>query len=171
MMIEKGDFILAKDKLQNSYFEDTIIFILEHGEESGTYGLILNRVCTMPLNEVLTDLSLDVRGQHQFHLGGPVDETLLQVLQVSSQGTQDLVTQFDFEKGDRQQASINLLNLFSQPNIRFFLGYSGWSEFQLANEIEQGCWDVLKVRPQVVFEKFDLFNNQFSPANFKETFC
>jgi putative transcriptional regulator len=43
-------------------------------------------------------------------------------------------------------------NAIDQNKIRFFVGYSGWSEFQLQQEIDENTWIVARgVHPSYIF--------------------
>ena len=43
-------------------------------------------------------------------------------------------------------------NLVLPKNIRFFVGYSGWSEGQLKEELEWGSWVIANMHPNYLFK-------------------
>jgi putative transcriptional regulator len=49
--LKPNRFLLATPELQGSFFEGSIILLLDH-HESGSYGLIINKFQNMPFNEV-----------------------------------------------------------------------------------------------------------------------
>jgi putative transcriptional regulator len=44
------------------------------------------------------------------------------------------------------------LGMAHSGNFRFFLGYSGWGDGQLDEEIEEGSWILSSINPSDLFE-------------------
>ncbi|MGL1901274.1 MAG: YqgE/AlgH family protein [Fibrobacterales bacterium] len=170
MEIHEGNFLLATKLLDNSYFEDSIVFLVEHSE-SGTYGLTINKVCPMPLNEVFTNTPSHERGLHHFHIGGPVDENLIQIVHTDP----SLI-----EHAKEVQPHIYIGNSFvreesrlpdtNPTNEKVFLGYSGWSPGQLDEEVSQGCWAISTIDPALVLHEYTPYFTNLSVEGFKKQF-
>jgi putative transcriptional regulator len=88
-------------------------------------------------------------------VGGPVEyNTLHFVHRLGDQipGSVDLGNGI-FWAGDFEtlQTLLNL-NKVDQKDVRFFLGYSGWGEGQLDNEMRQNSWIISQADADLLFE-------------------
>ncbi len=170
MTVKEGNFLLATSALKDSYFEDTVVFIVEHSE-TGTYGLIINKICPMPINEVFTNTPIHMRGMHHFHIGGPVDEDLIQIVHTDP----TLI-----ENAKEVQPHIYIGNSFireesrlpdaNPTNEKIFIGYSGWSAGQLEEEVQQGCWDISTIEPTLIFHEYTPYFMNLTTQNFKKQY-
>lgn len=138
----KGRFLLAEPFLQEEHFHRSVVFLCEHNEE-GTFGFILNKHLEVPPSEI-TDKIPDKF--LRFSLGGPVDNSSLFYIHRSG----DLIANSYHVSGDIYLGGDfndvkSLLNegKLEENEIIFFLGYSGWSNGQLKDEIEDKSWLVV----------------------------
>lgn len=145
---ETGTILLATHLLKGSYFEETIVFLVDYNEKEGCYGLVLNHASHMPLNEVFGGLASDGTN-YQFQIGGPVQENMLQIIQTEFSALNDSVELFPgvFIGGEWHNDSVFLDKVLQHPNLRIFLGYTGWGQGQLEEEIQEGAWEVIKTEP------------------------
>lgn len=137
----QGSLLISEPFMLDPNFERSVVMLCEHNDD-GTLGLILNHRS----NLLLPDIIEGVRNENfPLHVGGPVQSNALFFLHRAydklSSGTQigpDLYWGGDFER-------LLLLieeNLIEPEDVKFFLGYSGWSPGQLDQEIEQNSWAV-----------------------------
>lgn len=165
-----GCFLLSTPVLEGSFFQNRIVFLADYGRQ-GSYGLIVNQPLRIPLDEVFPGAKLKERKNFPFFLGGPVQEEMVQILQVGQSTWEEAsevvpgVFLHTLESG-----RYLLTELFDQPQTRIFLGYSGWAVNQLEAEIQQGCWEVLHSP-----DPLDVFGlpreHAFgTPADFKKQF-
>jgi len=135
----KGRVILSEPFMLDKNFKRSVIFLCEHNED-GSYGFILNHILTVNLNELVNGLN---RSDFIISYGGPVHSDNLY---------------FIHDQGDRIEGSVELMpglwsggdfdhilslindRIINSDNIRFFLGYSGWTEDQLLCEMETHSW-------------------------------
>ncbi len=86
--------------------------------------------------------------------GGPVQENTLHFLHCRNDldiDSQEVLPGI-FWGGDFDKLSQLLKYGEANPaDFRFFLGYSGWGEGQLVDEIERGSWYLRKARRDLVF--------------------
>lgn len=146
-----GVLLIAPPMMQDPNFRRTVILLCEHGME-GSFGLILNRSISMHLADVVEDMS-DYEGP--LSVGGPVQPNTLHVLHrfggrvgEAIEVQQDLFWGGDFDEIQKIVQSGEI----SSQDIRFFLGYAGWSPGQLDAEIEQDGWILTPVVNSYVFE-------------------
>jgi len=150
---QKGDLLISEPYLPDPNFERTVILICEH-DENGTVGFVLNKEAQVGLGDVMNDLDgLDMN----LFVGGPVQQDTLHFLHRSQKLRDDSndVTEDVFWGGDYDKVT-SMMNTRELGNseIKFFVGYSGWSEGQLMTEMKQKSWIVFR-NPSLdfIFEK------------------
>lgn len=151
-MIEPGaGIILISDPfLKDPNFMRTAVFLCEHNEE-GSFGFVLNRPFEQRLDEFVPDLEGFVI---PVYFGGPVQPDTLHFLHNIPALKPQAQKIFDdvYWGGDFTEV-IRLIKdrQLDLDKIRFFLGYSGWSEGQLEDELEQKSWLTVKGNNKLVF--------------------
>lgn len=148
--VAKGNILIAEPFLPDGNFERTVVLICEHGEQSGSFGLILNKPTSLLVSEA-TDLS-DI--DQKIYIGGPVEQNTLHFIHTFSDLKGAIPVKDDiYWGGDIEQMSryANLKQL-NELNCRFFVGYSGWAPRQLAEEIEQNSWIIYRQSIKNLFE-------------------
>jgi putative transcriptional regulator len=139
--LKPNRFLLATPELQGSFFEGSIILLLDH-HESGSYGLIINKFQNMPFNEVFFP-GCKTRDLHSFLLAGPVDQEKIHQLRRAETNSDH---KFELE------VIANDANAQNISDSCFFLGYAGWGQEQLEKEIRDGCWQVADCDVKPIFE-------------------
>lgn len=137
----KGRLLVAEPSILNDKaFNRSVIYLTEHGED-GCIGFILNRPTKFVLNDLIPEINCDFK----IYNGGPVEQENLYFIHNSP----DLIPnsiQIDknmYWGGDFE--TLNELlnnNVLKATDIRFFLGYSGWSVDQLKEELNESSWVV-----------------------------
>lgn len=143
--------MVSEPYLPDPNFERSIVLLCEHNE-SGSFGFVLNKPSLALLNDVMEGLeTLNV----PLFVGGPVQQDTLHYLHRcdevagATQIAEDVYWGGDF---DNLKFLINSQQI-NQKDIKFFLGYSGWSEGQLNAELEADSWIVSnKFDGELVFE-------------------
>lgn len=146
-----GTLLIAEPFLKDPNFMRTVILLCEHQAE-GSFGFVLNRKHDFALDELIhhaEGLPLPV------FYGGPVrSDTLHFIHQYPHQipGGQELCPDTCWG-GDFDTAIRLLKNGSIDPEgIRFFIGYSGWSEGQLEQELSDQSWLTVKANRNIVFQ-------------------
>lgn len=152
--IKKGSILVSRPSLSLDIFNRSVILIVEHSE-SGTVGFIINKSTEIPINVFVSNLeSSDIVNE-----GGPVDKDNIyylhrrpDLIENSYKITEEIYWSGDFD--DVNKAIHH--GLFCDNDIKFFLGYSGWSKNQLEYEIEKlKEWEVLNDFSLDIFSKHD----------------
>jgi len=137
----KGKLLIAEPSILNdNSFNRTIILITEHTKNNAV-GFILNR----PLNYLLSDLIPEISKDFTIYQGGPVEQDNLYFIHKVGDLIPDSIEIGNgiFWGGNFESLKYSLQsNLISNNDIRFFLGYSGWSKNQLDREIHSKSWFV-----------------------------
>lgn len=144
-----GILLISDPFLKDPNFMRTVIFLCEHRQE-GSFGFVLNK----QLDHQLGDLIKNAEGiRFPVYEGGPVQKDSLHFLhQVPDFVGGIEVTDGIYWGGDFEEV-LSLLrnNQLGKNDIRFFLGYSGWGEEQLAGELEEKSWIIREASRKLVF--------------------
>ena len=156
--------MVANTTLDKSYFAETVILMIEHGD-LGSFGIILNRINEMQKN--LADIIL-IKDSNLLHTrlnkeeltkrmrsmplykGGPVDENALFFVHndasLQDPGEEILPNIF---WGSKIELLQDLLDRECPVNV--YRGYAGWGIGQLEQEIKTKSWIVLPASDEIIF--------------------
>ena len=148
---QKGRILISDPFAGDDFFERSVVFLCEHSEE-GSFGFVLNNLVEINLQELnLGFPSIPI----SLSKGGPVEteslffvHTLGDALNLSTPLSNGISIGGDFQQLYEVLTAENI----EKNEVRFFLGYSGWSAGQLEEEIEQNAWVVADVKdaPEVM---------------------
>ena len=147
-----GILLIADPFLKDPNFLRTVVFLCEHKEE-GSFGFVLNRKYENTLDELIPELT----GHHfPVYYGGPVQMDTIHFLHQYPKeipGGQEVVNGVYW--GGDFEAVINLLKNeeIDANKIRFYIGYSGWSTGQLADEMNEKTWLTVGATRKLVFHR------------------
>lgn len=137
----KGDLLISEPSLPDPNFARTVVLLCEHNE-NGSFGFVLNKSGKLQLRDLMDEeLVLDI----DVYIGGPVQQNTLHFIhsqpELISGGVQ--LNGELYWGGDYDELVSKLkLNAIDTNKIKFFIGYSGWSEGQLLAELQQNSWIV-----------------------------
>ncbi len=137
--IKKGKVLIAEPFMIDPNFKRSVVLICEH-EKEGSLGFILNKSLDMKVNELIADFP---EFESNVFYGGPVQTDTIHyihnkgdILEESHPVVKGVYWGGDFEK----LKFLIETKLIEPKDIRFFVGYSGWSDGQLKDEMELGSW-------------------------------
>lgn len=152
----KGKLLVSEPFSQDAYFKRSVVLLTEHNEE-GSVGFILNKPVMITLQEVRKDLP---EFDAQVSLGGPVSPNTIHFIHKLGDLIPESMNVFgdiywggDFEVMKQLLASGQI----KEDDIRFFLGYSGWSPKQLDGELERNAWIVTDPPKEKVLANTEYF--------------
>lgn len=168
-------FLVALPKMDDAYFERTLVLITRHGAE-GSEGLILNKPlmdegdAPTLMKAEIKDLDGNVVMEFSEDLfdGGPVQDESVFALH-DLEGVSDAETRVHdglFLSGNPDDFQ-RLLEFGDQGNKRFFLGLSGWGPGQIDAEIRNGAWMHLPFNKSFLFRIVDGDRAQFQEESWK----
>jgi putative transcriptional regulator len=134
----KGSILISDPFSDDVYFGRSVVLICEHNDE-GTFGFVLNNYIDVDLHQ-LDDNFPNINARISF--GGPVSKENLYYIHSFSDITNTLeIREGLYYGGDFVEITDRIKNA-KNPNkeIRFFMGYSGWSPGQLDEEIKNESW-------------------------------
>ena len=144
---KKGNLLIAEPSiLVDVSFNRAVVLLAEHNSE-GSIGFILNK----PLNYTINDLFPDIESSFVIYNGGPVDQDNLYFIHnIPEIIPESIEISNGIFWGGNFETTKYLINtgVIDKNNIRFFLGYSGWSVNQLTLELEENSWIISENRLQ-----------------------
>lgn len=145
-----GMLLIAEPFLKDPNFSRSVVLVCEHRKE-GSFGFVL----TNPFRHTLEDLVPELEGMdHPVYEGGPVQRDTLHFIHQYPNyipGSFELKDGI-FWGGDFELAVRLLKEKKIDPRkIRFFIGYSGWTEGQLEEELKDKSWLVSPASRRLVF--------------------
>jgi putative transcriptional regulator len=140
----RDHFLIAMPGLKDPNFSRSLTYVCEHSEE-GAMGIIINRPSDLVMGNILDQLSFPTENeaiyQSPVFQGGPVqpergfvihndnsiwDSTLTVVPGISVTTSKDILEAISLDRG---------------PEKTFMaLGYAGWTEGQLEQELADNAW-------------------------------
>src|SRR4051812_27608654 len=137
--IMPGKLLIADPFLRDPNFMRSVIFMCEHKEE-GSFGFVLNRKYDQFLGELLNGVEFS---DFPVYYGGPVQVDTIHFLhQCPNLVTGGIEVVDGIFWGGDFEVVMELLkaNRLTNRDIRFFIGYSGWGQGQLEEEMKQKSW-------------------------------
>lgn len=151
--INAGSLLVATEKLGDPNFAESVVLILEHDEDGGTLGVIINRRTEIPLARIFPDLQGS--STDPVYMGGPVSITAVQAL-LRLPGNRDEATHVAgdvYTTGSKQLIEKAVREHTAPSRFRLYAGYAGWGPGQLESEVRLGAWSLLEDRARLAFDE------------------
>jgi putative transcriptional regulator len=150
MQINTGTILTSSPALDDPNFQKVIILITEHNENGAT-GFVINKLFHRKLNALE-----EFKHYPAFPLydGGPVDKEHLFFIHRRPDLIEGgaLITQGIYFGGNFKQAVTNISNkTISLNDIKIFVGYCGWNNDELEEEVNEGSWIITESSKQNIF--------------------
>lgn len=139
LSLEKGRLLISEPLSSDMFFSKTVVLLVKYSKEEAI-GYVLNKSSDYKLSDVFDE---DFKFNPSLNFGGPVGADTLHFIHklgASIPGTVEILPNlfwggdFDLIKTMAKEGSI------SDKDIRFFIGYSGWSPNQLDDEVDNDFW-------------------------------
>lgn len=148
---QKGKILISEPFLDDDYFGRSVVLLCEHNEE-GSFGFVLNNYIDLDLRDVAQNFP-DI--ETKIGIGGPVETDNIYFIHTRPDLLEDSreVAQGIYIGGSYSKL-LHLLETGEMNNehVRFFLGYSGWSPFQLEEELEINSWLVTDIQSKDIMD-------------------
>lgn len=150
MKLQSNILLIADPFLKDAHFQRAVIMLCNHSKE-GSVGFILNRKFHMELSDLMTG----IEGVNMpVFVGGPVSMDSIHFIHQYPDLIPDaeIISEHIAWGGDFEKVKMLLNTKQLDPaRIRFFLGYSGWSEGQLEQEMKEKTWLLGEASEKIVF--------------------
>lgn len=174
---QKGRILISEPFLSDNYFRRSIVYLTEHNEE-GSLGFVLNKPLEINITEIIDDFP---ESEFSISVGGPVSNNTVHFIHTLGDRIPESVAVTDgiFWGGDFDFIKEQIAQRKVKPfELRFFLGYAGWSADQLEGEMKENAWLVGQISPRMVMQgvgsefwakTLERYNNKYKAwANFPE---
>ena len=148
--------LMAMPQVLDPFFHRSVVLLLHH-EDEGSFGFILNRPTGIKVSEILKGMDVGWAGRQEAvaYFGGPVQPNLGTVLfapLLADGGDEDTATEVLPGVALTQHIG-DLSRLAEEPPDRFrlILGYAGWGEGQLMEEILRNDWLTAPASSELIF--------------------
>lgn len=149
--VKSGQILIAEPFMWDSNFKRAVVLLCDHGDE-GSLGFILNKPLDMRIDQLVADFP---EFEAPVFFGGPVQTDTVhyihsvgQLLEGSTRIARGVYWGGDFEK----LKALIRSELILPKDIRFFVGYSGWTEGQLIEELAVGSWVIGDMHANYLFK-------------------
>lgn len=146
-------FLIAVPEMLDANFRRTVVLLLEHNE-SGAFGLVLNRPLPIRLTRLTEALGISWGGPlpaPRAYGGGPVQRESAWLLHDGSRVMSESVAVSPGISFTLSLDAIKAILIEPAGDYRIFLGYAGWGPGQLEAEIRAGGWYTAPVEADLVF--------------------
>jgi putative transcriptional regulator len=150
--IAPGILLISDPFLKDPNFVRSVVLVCEHHAE-GSFGFVLNKLYDQQLGELVSDLEAF---EFPLFYGGPVQMDTVHFLHKRPDLLDDGVEIIDgIYWGGQFEEAVSLIKSgdLTQNDIRFYLGYSGWGQGQLEDELRTKSWITRDGNKQLVFHQ------------------
>jgi putative transcriptional regulator len=149
--------LVALPQVVDPFFHQALVLLIHHGEE-GSLGIIVNRPTGISVREILEGMEVPWGGGEGelAYFGGPVQPQLGTVLFTppGDDPAPPLQAASEIAPGvalTQHIADLGALAAAPPESFRLLLGYAGWGEGQLLEEILRNDWLIAPVGAALVF--------------------
>lgn len=146
---EKGRILISEPFLPDTFFNRSIVLLTDHTAE-GSVGFILNKKLEIRVCDAISGFD---NWDETLNMGGPVAPDTLHYMHTLGEQISKSVHVYRniYWGGDIDTIrSLIAINKIKGEQIRFFLGYSGWSAGQLERELKENSWVIARMGPEAV---------------------
>ncbi len=147
----EGCLLISEPFMMDPNFKRSVILLTECSQ-AGAMGFVLNHQSEYMLGDLLPDLPYS---EMPVYIGGPVGEDTLHFIHRCPEKIDGgiEIAEGIFWGGDFETVKSLVTNYqLTENEIKFFAGYSGWTQGQLDNEIDEDTWIVTdKFSPEIIF--------------------
>ncbi len=149
-------FLIAMPGLQDPHFSRTVTYVCEHTDQ-GAMGIVINRPLDVTLGELLTQL--DITSTHPgivettVYQGGPIQTDrgfVLHTAGLSFDSTLNITP--DISVTTSRDVLEAIANDEGPEQIFIALGYAGWGNGQLEQEMSANAWLNGPASDEIIFQ-------------------
>ena len=146
---EKGKILISEPFLPDTFFNRSIVYLTEHTPQ-GSVGFILNKKIDLTVDGSIEGFD----GWHDnLNMGGPVaPDTIHYLHNLGNLIPKSVLVEGNIYWGGDIDVIRALIRSgkIRESQIRFFLGYSGWSAGQLERELKENSWVIATVKSEII---------------------
>ena len=146
---EKGKILISEPFLPDTFFNRSIVYLTDHTEQ-GSVGFILNKKLDLKICDAIEGFE---DWEETLNMGGPVaPDTLHYLHNLGKIIPKSIQIDKNIFWGGELDVIRELIKMgkITGSQIRFFLGYSGWSAGQLERELKDNSWVIATVKSDMI---------------------
>lgn len=149
-------FLIAMPAMTDPYFAKSLTYVCEHNDQ-GAMGIVVNRPISLTLSELFAQINMPLKPAELedvlVHFGGPVQTDRGFVLHEPNGAWQSTLHINDRVGLTTSKDILQALGEGRGPHhLLVTLGYAGWSEGQLEQEISQNAWLSVPADERIMFD-------------------
>ncbi len=149
-------FLIAMPAMTDPFFAKSLTYVCEHNEE-GAMGIVVNRPISLTLSELFAQINMPLTQSEledmAVHFGGPVQTDRGFVLHDTGKAWQSTLQVNDKVSLTTSKDILQAVGEGSGPkHLLITLGYAGWSEGQLEQEIADNAWLSVPATAHILFD-------------------
>ncbi len=151
--LSRGLFLVASRQVTDPTFAETVVLLIRQ-DSRGAMGLIVNRRSEARLSVLLPGMPKTPGSADPVYVGGPVGRTGVIGLARSGAAPAGAPRVFaDVHLISERALLEKTLSAGARSDVfRLYLGYAGWTNERLRNEIEQSLWHTVAADSAQVFD-------------------
>lgn len=137
-----GQILISEPFMQDPNFKQAVVLLCDYEPDHGTVGFILNKPLDVKVGDLIQDFP---EFDEDVFMGGPVGHDTIHYVHTRGDVLDDSVPVRDglwWGGNFEQLKSLIESEVVIASDIKFFVGYSGWSPGQLNDELKMGSWVV-----------------------------
>ena len=157
---KQGSILISEPSLRDYYFRQSVVLLAEHNQE-GSFGVIINKPVEARLKDILKEFSCC---DFPVYLGGPVSTaSIFYIHTIDDIDNSMMIMDGLYWGGDLEMIREQIMKKrLTEEDIRFFVGYSGWSPHQLDRELKEKSWvlsqtnfrEIITAQPETLWSNY-----------------
>ena len=149
-------FLIAMPAMTDPYFAKSLTYVCEHNEQ-GAMGIVVNRPISLTLSELFAQINMPLKPVELedvlVHFGGPVQTDRGFVLHEPGGAWQSTLHINDRVGLTTSKDILQAVGEGTGPrHLLVTLGYAGWAEGQLEQELAQNAWLSVPADEHILFD-------------------
>ncbi|MFA6120575.1 MAG: YqgE/AlgH family protein [Sideroxydans sp.] len=149
-------FLIAMPAMTDPFFAKSLTYVCEHNDE-GAMGIVVNRPISLNLSELFAQINMPLTQPEledmPVHFGGPVQTDRGFVLHNAGGKWQSTLQVNDKIELTTSKDILQAVGEGTGPsNLLITLGYAGWSEGQLEQELAANAWLSVPATEHILFD-------------------
>ncbi len=142
-----GKVLVASPMLLDPNFAHAVVLIVQH-DKRGAMGLVLNRPLETSVGDAWSQVSsVPYPNEDPLYQGGPCEGPLMVIHHDAARAQIEVMPEI-YLSSDAD--AVKGLVADDEEPMKFFVGYSGWTEMQLERELAEGAWHVSPIEAEQV---------------------
>jgi len=147
-----ASLLISEPFMLDPNFQRAVVLLCEHNQEDGSVGYVLNQPAILQLKDVLDDLP---KADFPLFFGGPVAQESIHFIHKCYDRLHSGIALGNGLYWGGNFESLKILirsGHVTSDEVKFFIGYSGWSPGQLDTELKENAWVISNhYNPDITF--------------------